>query len=157
MKHTLFYSFAIVAIGFLLYLNFRPSEKQKKEQDLLFSLQVPKPIGPSSQVVRKGNCFFVSGQFGIDVKNGKLDSSDISTETKFALENIKNILAQAHLSMDDIASATFYLTDMNDFERVNDVYSKYFVTKNFPALSTVEVYALPRNAHIEISVIAVKE
>jgi 2-iminobutanoate/2-iminopropanoate deaminase len=157
MKHTVFYAFAIVAIGFLLYLNFRPAKEQKGNPEVISTTQAPQPIGPYSQAIRKGNCFFVSGQAGIDPKTGNLDTTNIVTETKFAMENIKAILASSHLRMNDIASTTIYLTDLKNFAAVNETYAKYFGAGPFPARSTVQVAALPKGAHIEISVIAVKE
>ena len=157
MKHTIFYGFAIVAIGFLLYLNFRPAEMQFENPMVINTPDAPKPIGPYSQAIRKGNCFFVSGQVGINPKTGNLDTADIATETKFAMENIRAILASSHLTMNDIASTTIYLTDLDNFKTVNETYAKFFGEGPFPARATVQVVALPKGAHVEISVIAVKE
>jgi 2-iminobutanoate/2-iminopropanoate deaminase len=157
MKHTIFYGFAIVAIGFLLYLNFRPAEKQFENPMVINTPDAPKPIGPYSQAIRKGNCFFVSGQVGIDPKTGNLDTTDIATETKLAMENIRAILMSSHLKMTDIANTTIYLTDLADFKTVNETYAKFFGEGPFPARATVQVAALPKGAHVEISVIAVKE
>jgi 2-iminobutanoate/2-iminopropanoate deaminase len=157
MKHTLFYGFAILAIGFLLYLNFRPAKNQFENPEVVATTTAPKPIGPYSQAIRKGNCFFVSGQVGINSQTGNLDTTDIATETKLAMENIRAILASSHLKMNDIASATIYLTDLADFKVMNETYAKFFGEGPYPARSTVEVSALPKGAHIEISVIAVKE
>lgn len=157
MKHTIFYAFAIIAIGFLLYLNFRPAKNQFENPEVVSTTQAPQPIGPYSQAIRKGNCFFVSGQVGINPKTGNLDTTDIIVETNFAMENIKAILASSHLSMNDIASTTIYLTDLKNFKTVNEAYAKFFGEGPFPARSTVQVSALPKGAHIEISVIAVKE
>ncbi|MBI3511303.1 MAG: RidA family protein [Bacteroidetes bacterium] len=116
----------------------------------------PKPIGPYSQAIRKGNAVFVSGQVGIDPSNGKPDTSDISSETKRAMENIKAILSSSHLTMNDIAKTTIYLTNVGNFKTVNEVYASYFGKGPFPARETVGVAALPKGMHIEISVIAVK-
>ncbi len=157
MKHTVFYAFAIIAIGFLLYLNFRPGKDQKINPEIISTTNAPNPIGPYSQAVRKGNCYFVSGQVGINLKTGLLDTSDIAAETKWAMENIKAILESAHLNLKDIATTTIYLTNINDFKTINSIYGSFFVEGNFPARSTVQVAALPKGAHIEISVIAVKE
>jgi 2-iminobutanoate/2-iminopropanoate deaminase len=157
MKHTLFYGFAILAIGFLLYLNFRPAKNQFENPEVIATGTAPKPIGPYSQAIRKGNCFFVSGQVGINPATGNLDTSSITTETKLAMENIRAILASSHLTMNDIASTTIYLTNLADFKTVNETYAKFFGEGPFPARSTVQVAALPKGAHIEISVIAVKE
>lgn len=116
----------------------------------------PQPIGPYSQAVRKGNALFVSGQVGIDPANGKADTADISTETKRALNNVKAILQASHLSMNDIAKTTIYLTDLQNFKTVNEVYATYFGDGPFPARETVGVSALPKGMHIEISVVAIK-
>ncbi|MDQ3109452.1 MAG: RidA family protein [Bacteroidota bacterium] len=157
MKHTIFYGFAIVAIGFLLYLNFRPRQEKFDSAGLINTQLAPLPIGPYSQAIRKGNCFFLSGQVGIDPRTGNIDSTDIATETKLAMQNVKAILETSHLKMNDIASTTIYLTDLNDFKTVNETYAKFFGEGPYPARSTVQVAALPKGAHIEISVIAVKE
>lgn len=157
MKHTLFYGFAIIAIAFLLYLNFRPAKDQFQNPEVVATAEAPKPIGPYSQAIRKGNCFFVSGQVGIDAKTGNLDTTSIVTETNLAMENIRAILSSSHLKMNDIASTTIYLTDLKNFAAVNEAYAKFFGAGPFPARSTVQVAALPKGAHIEISVIAVKE
>jgi 2-iminobutanoate/2-iminopropanoate deaminase len=157
MKHTLFYGFAILAIGFLLYLNFRPAKGKFENPEVISIAQAPKPIGPYSQAIRKGNCFFLSGQVGIDPRTGNLDTTDIATETKLAMQNIKTILESSRLTMNDIASTTIYLTDLNNFQTVNEAYAKFFGAGPYPARSTVEVSALPKGAHVEISVIAVKE
>ena len=157
MKHTIFYTFAIIAIGFLLYLNFRSDKKQIANPEVINTPEAPQPIGPYSQAIRKGNAFFVSGQVGINPKTGILDSSNITNETKQAMNNIKAILASSHLSMNDISKTTIYLTDLNNFKTVNEVYAAFFGAGPFPARETVQVVALPKGAHIEISVIAVKE
>lgn len=156
MKNTLFYIIAIVAIGFLLYLNFRPEEGQGESEKSIVAKNAPAPIGPYSQAIRKGNCVFVSGQVGIS-KSGKLDTTDIITETTNAMENIRTILEASHLKLSDIASTTIYLTDLENFQKVNEAYRKFFETGNYPARSVVQVAALPKGAHIEISVIAVKD
>ena len=116
----------------------------------------PKPIGPYSQAIRKGNAVFVSGQVGIDPATGKFDTANISDEANRALENIKAILSASKLSMGDIAKTTIYLTDLKNFKTVNDVYAKFFGAGPFPARETVGVAALPKGMHIEISVVAIK-
>ncbi|HET6990760.1 MAG TPA: Rid family hydrolase, partial [Bacteroidia bacterium] len=103
MKHTVFYAFAIIAIGSLLYLNFFHDKKRDANVEVISTDKAPKPIGPYSQAIRKGNAFFVSGQVGINPQTGILDTTDISTETKRTMENIKAILNEAHLSMNDIS------------------------------------------------------
>ena len=122
---------------------------------IIFTEKAPKPIGPYSQAVMKGNALFVSGQVAIVPATGELDTSNIENETKQVMENIKAILSAAKMEMSDVAKATIFLSDMNNFERMNAVYGSYF-QKDPPARETVQVSALPKNANVEISVIAIK-
>ncbi len=156
MKHTIFYSFALIAIGFLLYLNFSPRTERDKNRDVIAAADAPKPIGPYSQAVRKGNALFVSGQVAVDPATGKLDTADIVTETKRVLDNVKAILAASGLEMTDIAKTTVYMTDLSDFSKMNDIYATYFGAGPYPARETVQVAALPKGVHIEISAVAIK-
>jgi 2-iminobutanoate/2-iminopropanoate deaminase len=156
MKHTLFYSFAIIGIASLVYLNFFRNKKMDAPVEVVSTDSAPKPIGPYSQAIRKGNALFVSGQVGIDPATGKFDTADISSEAKRAMENIKAILAASKLSMNDIAKTTIYLTDVKNFKAVNEVYATFFGSGPFPARETVGVAALPKGMHIEISVVAIK-
>ena len=157
MKHTIFCTFAIIAIGFLLFLNFRHGKTDIGNQEVIHTSEAPEPIGPYSQAIRKGNAYFISGQVAINPKSGKLDTTDITTETKQVMNNIKAILVSAHLNMNDISKTTIYLTDLKNFKIVNDIYGTFFGAGPFPARETVQVVALPKGAHIEISAIAVKE
>lgn len=164
MKQTAFISFALLAIGFLLYLNFFSNKKQGFSHTVIYTDKAPKPIGPYSQGILTGNTLFVSGQVAIDVSTGNLDTTGIENETKRTLQNILAILDAAKMDMKNIVKTTIYLKDLRDFKTINTIYENfltpYCVTKegdkNFPARETVEVSALPKGAHIEISVIAVK-
>ena len=164
MKQTAFITFSVLAIGFLLYLNFFSRTKQGFSHSAVFTDKAPKPIGPYSQAIFTGNTLFVSGQVAIDPKTGILDTSGIENETKRVLQNILAILDTVKMDMKSIVKTTVYLTDLSEFKTMNTVYenflSPYCVTKegvkNFPARETVQVAALPKGAHIEISVIAVK-
>lgn len=138
-------------------MNFRPDKKELGNREVINTPDAPQPIGPYSQAIRKGNAYFISGQVGLNPQNGKLDTSDIGIETKQAMNNIKAILSAAHLTMNDISKTTIYLTDLKNFKTVNDIYGTYFGVGPFPARETVQVVALPKGAHIEISAIAVKE
>ena len=116
----------------------------------------PAPIGPYSQGVQQGNLIFVSGQIPIDPQTGEMVKSDIKSETQQVMKNLQSILKQANASFEDVVKTTIFLTDMNDFASVNDVYGSFF-TGNFPARETVQVAALPRNSRVEISMIAIKQ
>ncbi|MDB5287013.1 MAG: RidA family protein [Mucilaginibacter sp.] len=115
----------------------------------------PAPIGPYNQAVATGNLIFVSGQIPMDAATGEIISSDIKAETKKVMENIEAILTEAGSDFDQIIKTSIFLTDMQSFAHVNEVYGSYF-TANFPARETVQVSALPKGVNVEISVIALK-
>ncbi len=115
----------------------------------------PSPIGPYSQAVLTGNLLFISGQVCIDPSTGNLKNKDIQEETHQVMHNLKNILQEAGLDFGHVVKTTIFLTDMNQFGAVNEVYGKYF-NAAFPARETVQVSALPRFVNVEISMIAVK-
>ena len=119
------------------------------------SENAPKPIGPYSQAVKADRFLFVSGQIAIDPKEGKIVASDVKTQTKQVLENIKAILQAADCTFDDVVQANVYLSSMTLFTEFNSVYATYF-DKDYPARATVET-KLPQGALVEISVIAYKE
>jgi len=116
----------------------------------------PAAIGPYSQAVRVGDTLFTSGQIPIDPRTGNFVAGGITEQTTQVLENIKAILAQAGLDMIHVVKTTVFLKDMKDFAAMNDVYAKYLAPEGAvpPARSTVQVAALPRDAMIEIEVIA---
>lgn len=122
---------------------------------IIFTENAPKPIGPYSQAVMRGNALFVSGQIAIVPSTGEIDTSSIENETKQVMENIKSILESAGMKMSDIVKASIFLTDINNFSKVNEEYGKYF-SENPPARETIQVSALPKRANVEISVIAIK-
>jgi len=122
---------------------------------IIFTEKAPKPIGPYSQAVMRGNALFVSGQVAFIPSTGELDTSSIENETKQVMENIKTIVEEAGMKMSDIVKSSIFLINMNDFARMNEVYAKYFPT-NPPARETVQVSALPKKVNVEISVIAIK-
>ncbi len=122
---------------------------------VITSKNAPAPIGPYSHGVLVGNMLFVSGQVGKHPVSGELMTGDIKTETKQVMENVKGILTDAGMDLTHIAKTTIFLTDMNDFAAVNEVYGSYF-TGDYPARETVQVSKLPLGVNVEISVIAVK-
>ncbi len=122
---------------------------------IITSKNAPAPIGPYSHAVLAGNTLFVSGQVGKHPTTGELMLADIKTETKQVMENVKGILIDAGMDFSNVCKTTIFLTDMNNFASVNEVYGSYFST-DFPARETVQVSKLPLNVNVEISVIAVK-
>lgn len=123
------------------------------KKEIIFSDKAPKAIGPYSQAVKFGNMCFLSGQIAIDPATQEYTPADAATETKQIMSNIGAVLAAAGLSFEHIVKTSIFLKDMNDFATVNEVYASYF-TSDFPARETVQVSVLPKNARVEISVIA---
>ena len=113
-------------------------------------------IGPYSPAQRVGNFLFISGQIALNQQTGQLENKDIETETRQVLENQRIILHKAGFDSSDVVSTTVYLKDINDYAKMNNIYGGYFQEGNYPARVTVQVAALPREAHIEISAIAYK-
>ena len=116
----------------------------------------PKALGPYSQSLSAANLVFVSGQIGIDPETGEITGDSAATQTEQALKNIEAILGSLWLSMDYIVKTTIYLTNIDDYPAVNEVYSKFF-REPYPARACVEVSKLPENAMIEIEAIAIKQ
>lgn len=113
----------------------------------------PEPVGPYSQAVVVGNLVWTSGQIGIDPQTGKLVSGGIETETEQVLKNLVAVLAAAGSGLDRVIKTTIFITDMNEFARLNAIYARYF-QEPYPARSTVQVSALPKGAAVEIEVVA---
>lgn len=113
----------------------------------------PAAVGPYNHAVRVGDMLFCAGQIPIDPGTGNLVEGDIKAQTLQVLENIKAILDDQKLTFENVVKTTVFLTNLADFAGMNEVYSKYF-TANHPARSTIQVAALPRNASVEIEVVA---
>lgn len=113
----------------------------------------PAPIGPYSQGVIAGGLLFVSGQTPLDPQSGELVQGSIEVQTERVLENLMAVLKEAKLGAENVVKTTLFLADMADFAAVNAVYGRYFA-KEPPARSTFQVAGLPRNARIEIELVA---
>jgi 2-iminobutanoate/2-iminopropanoate deaminase len=113
----------------------------------------PQAIGPYSQGVRAGSLLFVSGQVPIDPATGNIIEGDITAQTQRVFQNIGEILKAGGASFDHVVRATVFLTDMNDFAAMNAIYATFF-TAPAPARATVQVSRLPKDARVEIDVIA---
>jgi 2-iminobutanoate/2-iminopropanoate deaminase len=120
------------------------------------TVSAPKAIGPYSQAVRAGALLFVSGQVPLDPATGQLVDGDIAAQTHRVFRNIGEILQAGGASFDHVVRTTVFLADMNDFAAMNEVYATYF-TSPAPARATVQVSRLPKDARIEIDVIAAIE
>ena len=122
-------------------------------KDVVLMDKGPKPIGPYSQAIRANGFLYVSGQVALDPKTGEFVGTDIRQQTEKTLENIKGILEAAGSNLHHVVKTTVFLKDMNDFAAMNEAYGKYFSLAP-PARSTVQVARLPKDALVEIEVIA---
>jgi 2-iminobutanoate/2-iminopropanoate deaminase len=113
----------------------------------------PVAIGPCSQAVVDGDLIFCSGQIGIDPASGKMVEGRIEAETRRVLENLREVLLAAGVTLAHVVKTTIFLINLADFETVNRIYGERFEAP-YPARSTVQVSALPRDAHVEIEAIA---
>ena len=122
-------------------------------KEAVSSPDAPKAIGPYSQAVRAGQLLFVSGQVPLDPATGQIVAGDIETQTRRVFDNLAAVLKAGGRSFADVVRTTVFLADMNDFTAVNDVYGTYF-SAPYPARATVQVARLPKDARIEIDLIA---
>lgn len=120
---------------------------------IINTTNAPAPIGPYSQAVMANGVLYTSGQIAINPATGELVNSSIEAETKMVMENIKAVLTEAGLDFTNIVKCSIFISDMDNFSRINAVYGEYF-NENPPARETVEVARLPKDVNVEISVIA---
>ena len=123
---------------------------------IINTTKAPAPIGPYNQAVLSGNTLYTSGQIALDPETMKLVLDDIKTETKQVMENMKAVLAAADMTFENVIKSSIFISDMNNFSQINDVYGSYFNEATAPARETVEVANLPKFVNVEISMIAVK-
>lgn len=121
----------------------------------VISKKAPAAIGPYSQAIQTEKAVYVSGQLPIDPATGNFPTDDVVSQTRQSLENIKAILEEAGYAMSDVVKSTVLLKDIADFGAMNDVYGEYF-SRPFPARAAFQVGALPKDAKVEIEVVAVK-
>jgi 2-iminobutanoate/2-iminopropanoate deaminase len=124
------------------------------DRTVITSQKAPKAIGPYSVAVRTGNLVFTAGQIGLDPVSGALVPGGVEAETRQALTNLKNVLADAGSALERVVKTTVFLRDMADFAAMNAVYGEFF-PENPPARSTIAVAGLPRGGAVEIEVIAI--
>jgi 2-iminobutanoate/2-iminopropanoate deaminase len=122
-------------------------------KQIVSTSKAPGSVGPYSQAVKANGFVFLSGQIPLDVTTGNLVTGNIQEQATRVLENLKTVLEAAGLSLENVVKSSVFLRDMNDFDAMNETYSKYFPA-NAPARTTVQVARLPRDVGIEIDVIA---
>jgi 2-iminobutanoate/2-iminopropanoate deaminase len=125
------------------------------EKQIINTTGAPAPIGPYNQAMKVGDFLFVSGQIPMDAATGEIVKSGIQDETEKVMENLAAILKEAGMDFSNVVKSSIFITDMNQFALINEVYAKYF-PENAPARETVQVAALPKFVNVEISVIACK-
>jgi 2-iminobutanoate/2-iminopropanoate deaminase len=123
---------------------------------IITTTKAPSPIGPYNQAVLSGNTLYTSGQIAVNPKTGEIVLSSILEETKQVMENLKEVLAAAEMTFENVVKTSIFISDMNNFEEINTVYAKYFNDETAPARETVEVANLPKFVNVEISAIAIK-
>ena len=123
---------------------------------IIFTDKAPAPIGPYNQAVLFGNTLYTSGQIALDPITMELVGTDIESETKQVMENMKAVLEEAGMTFENVIKTSIFIMDMNNFAKINTVYGSYFDEKTAPARETVQVAGLPKNVNVEISMIAMK-
>ena len=118
--------------------------------------KAPAPIGPYNQAILAGNTLYISGQIAINSETGELVQDSIVLETKQVIKNLDAILAEAGFQLNDVVKTSIFLSNMDYFATVNEIYAEYFSNETAPARETVAVSTLPKNVNVEISAIAVK-
>ena len=113
----------------------------------------PAPIGPYSQGVKINGVLYLSGQIAIDPNSGELKTDSIEVQTKQVMNNIEALLSEAGMKWENVIKASIFISDMNNFAEINEIYASYFTT-DFPARETVEVSRLPKDVDVEISITA---
>ena len=126
------------------------------QKQAVHSSDTPAPVGPYSQAIRAGDTVYCSGQVPLDPETGTLVKGSIQRQTRQVLENLALVLKAAGLGLTDVVSVTVFMTDLSDFAEMNEVYASYF-TQMPPARCVVEVSGLPKDASIEISLVAVRQ
>ncbi|MFL1012628.1 RidA family protein [Flavisericum labens] len=115
----------------------------------------PAPIGPYNQAILTGNTLYISGQIALDPATGKLVLDNIKEETTQVMQNLKAVLKAANMTFENVVKSSIFISNMDDFSIINDVYGSYFDEAKAPARETVQVAKLPKNVNVEISMIAV--
>ena len=123
---------------------------------IITTAKAPAPIGPYSQAVLTGNTLYTSGQIAINPKTGELVLESIKKETKQVMENLKEVLAAAKMTFENVIKTSIFISDMHNFVEINEIYGTYFNEETAPARETVEVANLPKFVNVEISAIAIK-
>ena len=121
---------------------------------VIYTNKAPDPVGPYNQAVFSNDTLYISGQVALNTKNGKMINNSLEDETNQVMNNLKAILNEVDFNFNNVIKSTIYLTNMDYFNQVNEIYGSFFEEKNVPARVTVEVSRLPKDARVEIDMIA---
>jgi 2-iminobutanoate/2-iminopropanoate deaminase len=147
-------SIIIILTSILLLGSYLEINKGIKKK-VIYSSEAPKAIGPYSQAIMYGDMLFISGQLGLQPKTGELPES-VEEQAKQAMNNLKVILEEAGMNFGDVVQTHIFLKDIKDFQKVNEIYAKYF-DGDYPARATMQVAALPKDGKVEIEMTACKQ
>ncbi len=123
---------------------------------IITTSEAPAPIGPYNQAILSGNTLYTSGQIALNPETGALVLEDIKTETAQVMQNLKAVLKAANMTFDHVIKTSIFISNMDDFSQINEVYGSYFNNDTAPARETVQVARLPKDVNVEISMIAIK-
>ena len=123
---------------------------------IITTSKAPAPIGPYNQAILSGNTLYTSGQIAFNPETGELVLDDIKTETIQVMKNLKAVLDAAEMTFENVVKTSIFISDMDNFSQINDVYGSYFEDASAPARETVQVARLPKDVNVEISMIVVK-
>ena len=123
---------------------------------IITTAKAPAPIGPYNQAILSGNTLYTSGQIAINPETSELVLDTIQAETKQVMENMKEVLAAAEMTFENVVKTSIFISDMKNFTEINKIYGQYFNEETAPARETVEVANLPKYVNVEISMIAIK-
>ncbi len=125
-------------------------------KNIIKTKNAPAPIGPYNQAILSNGILFTSGQIAIHPETNELITNNISDETQQVMSNLKAVLEASDMDFENIVKTTIYITNMDNFSKINSIYGSFFDEDKAPARETVQVSKLPKNVHVEISAIAVR-
>lgn len=123
---------------------------------IITTSKAPAPLGPYNQAILSGNTLYISGQIAINPESGELVLDDIKTETTLVMNNLNAVLEAAEMTFENVVKSSIFISNMDDFAAINEVYGSYFDEATAPARETVQVAKLPKNVNVEISMVAIK-
>lgn len=121
---------------------------------IINTTEAPKPIGPYNQAILANGILYISGQIAINAKSGEFVLNSIEEETEQIMYNLEAILEAANMTFENVVKSSIFVTDIGEFNKINTIYGNYFKELTAPARETIEVSKLPKNVHVEISMIA---